>query len=419
MSHICAALQTYTERMTNAHVAKTWSNALVEPDSDGKTPLLCVSESGQSLQLTFVLSVLIVSRVKVTPKTAQLEQSIEKWFNMINGDSNKKLKRHFELCMMAAAGNEQTRNVFTKETQSIDGMLKLLSDVGGKARIFPTHIKVRIALVRRELIHAKSAGKKKRRKGSKKKSTLVNNKHDEYTYLDTYVDTYYVDDDEVEEEHEEHDCFANIITYVDDDEVEEEHEEHDCFANAVASRIIDDTHDIAEDDYIACEVQATIEQVREPFFELEKQCRMQEDASACIKIIDLQLDVQYLKEFSEWDSQRLHECDWPSDSDDSESWYEVSDVQSVHSFTSSIPFSYKDAILMKSDYPEQKFGNCPNILQPARFVEPTVKVLELSASFYDEEQDAMQCNSMIYEERDGYKGGRGKGNNRRSFERRG
>ena len=368
--NICVALETYTRRMKN-NAAKTWSNALVQPDSEGNTPLLYASESGHSLQMSFLLSILVISRVKVTPESAKCEQSFEKWCS-----GSKWLKRSFKLCI-AVAGNQETHDAITKEAHNIEGMVKILSDIG-KAYHFPAYIKDRITVVSRKLGCVKSTRKVKRRIKSTKKPVLVNTEDDRYTYLDRYIDTY-VDDEDVEE--------CNKYNLID---------------NLAVQGVNDDVYNTSHVSNKACEAQATA-QATHPIYETtqEKIYRMQEDDSVCTKIENLQIVVKHSIELSERSSQRQNKCDWSLVSDDRESWFEVSDVQSVHSFTSTIPFSYKDAIMMKSS---KTADNHHDISQPTRLIESTtIKAEKSQATIYD------ACFL-----RDGYKGGRGKGNSQRS-----
>jgi hypothetical protein len=374
--HVRNTLQTVTTQMSRTERNFNWSHTLVQPDGDGKTPLFYASQSGHVVIMSFLLSVFFVSRVEMSPKNAKLELPFDQWFNVIGKPSMKKM-------CIAAAGNQAMRDLMTNEVQTIEGMVTtILSSIGNEIYV-PTYIKTCIA----NAVRAKSASSKnKRTNTSKKKPTLATDKDDEYNYLDTYYDG--DDEDDVEEYN---DISNNGMSKV--------------------QRVTHDLHDIAEDRDNESDAQ-DIEEKEESHSEAwigEERESLQNTDSFCIEIKNLHLDLEAIEMMSK--TIQNAECDWSLVSDDKESWEVIPDVQSVQSFSSSIPFSYKDAILMKLVSDEQVVNSrdTPPLSEQCRKkpAEETVK---------DE-----KSNERIYDSfflRDGYKGGRGKGNISRHYDAR-
>lgn len=370
---VCSALQNFTKQMLRKESFFNYSHALVYPDRDGKTPLFYASQSGHAVQMSFLLSVFFVSRVEMSPETLKLELPFDQWFNVIARYEFKKSG----ICI-AAAGNQAMRDVMTNEVQTIEGMVTTISAIGNSnEHLVP---KAWIAIANANAVRAKIASSKNKRTiTSKKKPTLATDKDDEYNYLDTYYDG--DDDDDVEDYH--HDISNDGMSKV--------------------QRATHDLHDIAEEKDKACDAQ-DIEKKEESHSEAwigEERESLQNTDLFCIETRNLHLDLEAIKISK---TMQNEECDWSLVSDDKESWDVISDVQSVQSFSSSIPFSYKDAILMKTGSGEQVVSSRADTSLPSeqcrkKPAEETVK---------DD-----KSNERIYDSislRDGYKGGRGKGN---------
>ena len=260
-------------------------------------------------------------------------------------------------------------------------MITTISAIGNSNHeyLVPTYIKTCIA----NAVRAKIApSKNKRTIASKKKSTLATDKDDEYNYLDTYYDGDGDDDDDVEDYH--HDISNDGMSKV--------------------QRATHDLPDIAEEKDKACDakdIEKKEESHSETWIGEERESSLQNTDLFCIEARNLHLDLEAIKISK---TMQNEECDWSLVSDDKESWDVISDVQSVQSFSSSIPFSYKDAILMKTGSGEQVVSSRADTSLPSeqcrkKPAEDTVK---------DD-----KSNEQIYDSislRDGYKGGRGKGN---------
>lgn len=383
------AIQNFTRAMSGTGTIINWSDALLQPDRDGKTPLFYASQSGHAFQMSFLLSVLFVSRVEMTPRTAYMKLPFDQWFDVI-GRLKFEKECDFEMCI-AAAGNQATRDVMTKEVQTIEGMMMMVTTISaiGNENVVPKYIKTCIA----HLVRTKSTFPKNRRtttrNTSKKKPTLATDKDDEYDYLDTY---FYGDDD---------------------DDVEERHVISNNGMGEEVQRVNQDLHDIAEDRVNECEAQ-DIEKMEESHYEAwfreERESSSQNTYSFCIETKNLHLDLEAI-EMSKT-KKNEEECDWSLVSDDKESWDVISNVQSVQSFSSSIPFSYKDAILMKS-------GSSDGQVVNSHDTSPLVS--EQCRKPAEERVKGDKSNERIYDSffsRDGYKGGRGKGNMSRHYDAR-